>query len=92
MQLQTAAGTAGANFTLPVALKGLHNWAALVGTMCNAASMDSTACLHEYFNHTSAMLDTLVSTSDALFSPVIPETRIKGKWPVEDNLWQLSTS
>ena len=64
--MQATAGAAGSKFTLPVASKGLQNWAAVIGRMCTAANQDSTACLNEYFNRTNGMLDGLVSTSDPL--------------------------
>ena len=55
-----------------MALKGLQHWAAVIGTMCKAASGDSAACVHEYFGHTSTMLDSLVSPSDAPSQPCQP--------------------
>ena len=76
-RMQAPAGAPTGGFTLPVALKGLHHWAAVIGTMCEAVSGDSAACLHEYFNHTSTMLDSLVSPSDAHFSPITVEACLK---------------
>ena len=66
MHMQAAAGTnaAAANFTLPVALHGLENWAALVGRMCQSGATsheESSACLARYFNHTNTLLESLVS-------------------------------
>ena len=69
MHMQVAGGHSAAadSFTLPVALHGLGNWAALVGRMCQAAAGtsshgESDACLAQYFNRTNAILDSLVSS------------------------------
>ncbi|CAL5218704.1 g415 [Coccomyxa viridis] len=64
--MQATAGAAGSKFTLPVASKGLQNWAAVIGRMCTAANQDSTACLNEYFNRTNGMLDGLAGKYDGL--------------------------
>ena len=62
-----AAGANGKDFTLPVALHWLQNWAAVIGQMCKAAAAagheEPMAYLDKYFEQTYEMLDSLVSGS-----------------------------
>ena len=64
MAMQAAPAGPIANITLPVALQGLGNWAAVIGAMCSASGADSAACRQYCFKFMSSMSNTLVSTLD----------------------------